>query len=261
MADKKATVNGWVTLWVAPVSTIEDINKITATEINSAVNITSATSWSDTTYPTAEASEDVSDRSLADVGNASSRGKANYKAELTLFYPTDVKDQTSEYAKAWNVFRKTRERLVLIARVGQAKYNEPARAGQWYSAFLLMNSTYKNNTEGDSSVKYTVKFLTQGQLRVNGLVRGGGGGGGEGDDATIEPSGAVNLSVGTHKRIHVKAYTGKRVTTACEFKSDHPEFATVSTAGVITGVNAGLATITATHPSISTELKVQVTVA
>lgn len=254
MADKKATVNGWVTLWVAPVSTIADLNKITPEEINKSVNITSATSWSDTTYPTAEASEDVSDRSLADVGNASSRGKANYKAELTLFYPTDVKDQTSEYAKAWNVFKKTRERLVLIARVGQAKYNEPAKEGEWYSAFLLMNSTYKNNTEGDSSVKYMVKFLTQGQLRVNGLVKGA-------DGATIEPTGTVSLGVGAHKRIHVKAYGGKRVTTACEFKSDHPEFATVSTAGVITGVKAGSATITATHPSIATELKVQVTVA
>lgn len=254
MADKKATVNGWVTLWVVPVSTIADLNKITPDEINKSVNITSATSWSDTTYPTAEASEDVSDRSLADVGNASSRGKANYKAELTLFYPTDVKDQTSEYTKAWNVFKKTRERLVLIARVGQAKYNEPAKEGEWYSAFLLMNSTYKNNTEGDSSVKYTVKFLTQGQLRVNGLVKGT-------DGATIEPTGTVNLGVGTHKRIHIKAYNGKRVTTACEFKSDHPEFATVSTAGVITGVKAGSATITATHPSITTELKVQVTVA
>lgn len=253
MADKKASVNGNITLWVALRSAIADINKITPAELNAALNITEATSWSDTTFPTAEASEDVQDLSLLDKGNASTRGAANYKAELSLFYPTNVKDTQSIYAKTWQIFKHTREKLVLITRVGQAEGSEPAKEGEFYSAFEFMNSTYKNNGEGDSSVKYQVKFLTQGNLRVNGLVKGT-------DGATISTGAAVNLGVGAHKRIHVKAY-GKRITTACEFSSTNTAIATVSPAGIITGHKAGKADITVTHPSISTALKTAVTVA
>lgn len=255
MADEKAFSNGRITVWVVLKSAITDLAKIDASVINSqGVNISSAISWSDTTLPHATESEDIDDRSIMDKGNATSRGANNYEATLAMFYPKNIEDPTSVYKKAWDLFSQTRHRYVLVVRVLQNKAGEKAEAksGEWYSAFDFINSTYRNNTEGDDSVKYTVSFLAQGAVRVNGMFTGGSAA------AKIEPA-EETLTAGAHKALRATAY-GHRVNSIVEWKSDHPEFATVSSNGVVTANKAGKANITFTDPATGESAACAVTV-
>lgn len=254
--DKKATANGNVDVWVIPRDAVENIHEIKTSEINTdGLNISDAISWSDTTLPTVSASDDIDDRSIKDRGNATSRGAANYEASLSLFFPGDLDDSNSIFRKTWDVFKETRVPLILVTRVLQGETNKvtDAEDGQLYNAFYMLNSTYRNATEGDNSVKYTVGFMSQGALRLNGVFAGAA------DvvaDVETSPSG---LGVGESGPIRVSV-DGVRLGRAFTWRSSNSSVATVSASGVVSGVGAGSATITGRYPGVE-DVSVPVTVA
>lgn len=256
MADTKVFSNGNIDVWVVPKVAIADIEAIDASVINeSGINISSAISWSDTTLPHATESDDVDDRSIKDAGNATSRGANNYEANLTLFYPKDITDPNSIYKVAWDLFHQTRVQYILVTRVLQGVKGELADAepGQWYSAFDLMNSTYRNNTEGDDSVKYTVNFMPQGAVRVNGLFAGAGAG------PVVTPA-SLSLSVGGFGVVKATAH-GHRVTSIVDWGTENATVATVTPNGVVKGVGSGTTNIYFTDGSTKRSSFCAVTVA
>lgn len=245
--DKKVYPEGNINVWVVPRDAIADINAIKVSEIEAdGLNISNALAWADTTLPVVAASEDVDDRSILDKANATSRGASNYTASLTLFYPGDFDDTTSIYRQAWDLFRTTRVPLVLVVRTLQGTTGEesPAVEGQLYNAFYMLNSTYRNSTEGDNSVKYSVGFLTQGSMKVNGLFVG----------AAAEPITIANtpasLAVGDSTPLRASAH-GHRIGRAFRWRSSDNTVARVSPAGVVTAVGAGTATITASYAGLT----------
>lgn len=253
--DKKVYADGNVTVWVVPRDAIADLDAITPAEVNtSGLDISDALAWADTTLPVVAASDDVDDRSIRDKGNATSRGASNYTASLTLFFPGDMDDTNSIYRKAWDVFKTTRAPLVLVVRTLQGETGEasPAVAGQLYNAFYMLNSTYRNSTEGDNSVKYSVGFMTQGSLRVNGIFTDGAG------TMTITNDPAT-LTVGESVPLRAEAYS-HRIGRALRWRSSDTSVVSVSRAGVITGKGAGTATITASYEGF-TDATVSITVA
>lgn len=246
--DEKAYPDGHVTVWAIPRSAVTNLWAIPADVINTqGINISHAISWADTTLPTASASDDVDDRSIMDRGNATSRGAMNYEASLTLFYPGVFGDTSSEYRKVWDMFRQTRVPMVLVTRVLQNPQYEATdmEAGQFYSAYDMMNSTYRNNTDGDDSVKFTVGFMTQGNMAIEAIASA----------TTFAVSSATaTVAVDAHERVHANFDTVP-ITSACKWESEDSSVASVSQMGVVTGKSAGSTTINVTHPSFVGEVQ------
>lgn len=246
MPDQKVTTNGHVDVWAVPVTGIADYRSPTAAEINAGIRLTPAIAWDGTTFPANDESSDVDDRSLEDVGNATSRGFAQFGAELSFFRPV-VGDNASEAALAWNFFKTPRVPLYLVTRVLQrtpAPGTTPAAAGDWVSVFRFISDTVNDDTEGEDSVKFIVGLLPQGELSVYTQVKNA-------SPVTVtNASGSTSLAVGGHAVLRA-TLGGKRATQVVTWRSSDESVARVSPNGVVTGVSAGTASITASHPAAS----------
>ena len=242
MADQKVTSNGNVEVWAIPVASVANINSPTAAEINAGIYLADTIAWGSTTYPSNAASNDVDDRSLRDKGNAKSRGFGQFAATLTLYRPLPG-DTTSLAAIAWAFFKTPRVDTILVTRVlqGTEGVYTAAVAGQWISAYQFITDTVNDNTAGEDSYKYEVKFLPQGSFAVNTQVK----------NATAVSLAPLTLAVtvtGPGKPVRA-TLGGSRATQAVVWASNAPNIATVSANGVVKGISAGTANITATHAS------------
>lgn len=255
MADEQITSNGNVAVFLVLANGIADYKAPTAAEINAGLNITNAIAWEGTTFPTATDSDDVDDRSLLDKGNATSRGAAQFEATLALFLPKDNKDTLSTYGKAYNALRVPRVPVYLITRVLQQTtgQEDPAKAGDWVSVYRFLSDGWTDDVEGDTAVKYTVGFLTQGDVAVYTQVKNS-------TPITVARAGSTGaLAVGAHAVLRA-TMGGKPATQTVKWQSSSPSVATVSQNGVVTAVSSGSANITATHPAAAASTAVAITV-
>jgi len=243
MADVKVQSNGNVTVWAVPVTGIVDFRSPTAAEINAGLDITNAMAWEGTTFPTASDSNDVSDRSLRDKGNATTRGFAQFEFAPNFFRPKDVKDVTSEYGKAFQMFKMPRVPVYIVTRILQVAEGlaVPAAAGQWISVYRFVTDAVTDDTEGEDSYKYAVSTLPQGELSVYTQVK----------NATAVAITPLTLAVTTAGPAKTLKATlgGLYATQTVTWSSSNTAVATVSPNGVVKGVLAGSANITASHPA------------
>lgn len=247
MADEKVTSNGHVDIWAVPVTGIANYRSPTATEISTnGVRLTSAIAWDGTTFPANDESSDIDDRSLEDIGNALSRGFAQFGAELTFFRPVEG-DTTSEAAAAWDLFKTPRVPVYLVTRVLQrtpSPGTTAATAGDWISVYRFITDTVNDDTEGEDSVKFIVGFLPQGELSVYTQVKNAT------PPSVTNASGTTTLDVGDHAVLRA-TLGGKRATQAVNWVTSDDTVVQVSPNGVVTAVGAGTAGVTATHPAAS----------
>lgn len=246
MADTKVTTNGRIDVWAVPVTGIADYRSPTAAEVNAGVRLTPAIAWDGTTFPANDESSDVDDRSLEDVGNATSRGFAQFGAELSFFRPVES-DTTSEAAAAWALLKNPRVPVYLVTRVLQrtpAPGTTAATAGDWVSVYRFITSTVNDDTEGEDSVKFVVGFLPQGEVSVYTQVKNA-------TPVTVtNASGTTALDVGDHAVLRA-TLGGKRATQVVNWLSSDDSVVSVSQNGIVTGVSAGTASVTASHPAAS----------
>lgn len=242
MVDARATSNGNTQVWLVPVSGIADYRSPTAAEINAGFDVTAAIAWDGTTFPAATDSDDTDDRSLRDKGNATTRGAAQFEATLNFFYPNDLNENVTDYGRAFTLLRVPRVPLYVVTRVLQAPEGEytPAAAGQWISVYRFLTDGWTNDLAEDDSYKYAVSFLTQGDVAVYTQVKNA-------TAVTLLPL-THALGVGDHG-VTRATLGGKRATQVVNWQSSNLAVATVSPNGVVTGVSAGTANITATHPA------------
>lgn len=254
MANDKVYANGNIDIWVLPLSGIANIKAPTATEINAGINVSNAVAWDGTTIPSVGESNDVDDRSIKDRGNASSRGFATYEGTLNFFRPQSTTDTSDDFGKAYNFFKNPRFTFYAVVRILQGTENvvTPAVAGQQVSVYKFLADTFVNDLDGENSYKYTVELLSQGAVAANTFVSPAGA-------ITVTPAGSASISVGTHRVLRA-TMSGHRVTQAVTWTSSDPTKATVSENGVVTGIAAGSASITATHPSGTASTPVAITV-
>lgn len=252
MVDQKAFAAGRVSVWWVPAGGFANINAPTAGEINAGVPMSDAIAWENYELAASE-SDAVDDRSLMDRGNATSRGAAQFGGTLSLFRPSDPTDMTHAYSKAFAAFRTPRAYGYLVTRVLQNAegVQDPAAAGQDVSVFYFVADTFIDDTEGDDSVKYTVNFQPQGMLSVYTKVAGG--------TIAVTPT-TLAPAVGGVDKATARVDT-QDVSAGAVWTTSDPEVAGVNTHGVVRGVSAGTATITATYPGATGSAEVTVTVA
>lgn len=250
--DEKVFAQGRVNVVWVPAGGIADINAPTAAEINAGVALSEAIAWENYELAASE-SDDVDDRSILDLGNATSRGSAQFGGTLSFFRSKDPNDTTSAYVKAFEAFRVPRAYGYLVVRVlgNEPGKHSPFVAGDDISVYYFVADTFIDDTEGDDSVKFTVNFQPQGQLAVYTKVAGG--------TLDILPA-TLSLAPAARGKLTARqnAYD---VSVGTVWTSSDTTVAKVSPRGVVTAVGAGTATITGYFGKTSNSDTAAVTVA
>jgi hypothetical protein len=234
--------NGNVTVWF--VTSIANPAAPTPTEINAGKNLSEAIAWNNFELGSS-GSDDVDDKSIVDSGNSVSRGNPDFGATLDFFRERDLTDTTSIYAQAFTLFKNQGVAGYLVVRYGQALPTAVAAAGEYVSVYKVLTDAISDDTEGNDSVKFEVKFLPQGVIHEHTLVKTA--------VAVVVAPATVTISTSDPLAKLTATVSGKNVTNQCTFVSSDTTVATVSQAGVVKWVSAGTATISVSHPSATTD--------
>lgn len=253
MVDTRVQSNGNINVYLVPASGVADYRSPTAAEIAAGINLSEAIAW-DGFELTASDSNDVDDRGLMDAGNAVTRGFQQFAASIPFFYPKDLNDPTDPATIAFEALaRQTRQTWYLITKVlqGTTGTPTPAVAGEWVSVYKFMSDYTSDDTEGEDSYKFTIGFLPQGQVKVYTQVK-------TALPVVVAPA---TLAVDVDEAaIATATLGGKSITQGATWTSSDPSVARVTPNGVVVGVSAGTATISASHPAATAAGTVTVTV-
>ena len=235
----KLPANGNITvLWAAPGS-FANWKSPTATELNDALNLSSAISWNDWSFGMS-ASNTQNDPSLADVGNRTDRGASQYGGSISFYYPGAFDDNTSDYSLAFDAISVPRTKGFIVVRIDGAKPTTQAfAAGDLVSVFEVMTDGQANMITGEEAFRYTVTMLQQGALAVYTVVRA--------TTVTVAVSPATLVLAGSASSRLSATVNAREYTNGVTWSSSDTSQYTVSNAGVVTGVGTGTSTtITAT---------------
>jgi hypothetical protein len=233
----KLTSNGHVTvLWAAPGSFV-NWQSPTATELNAALNLSSSISWNDFGFGV-QASNTQNDPSLADIGNRTDRGASQYGGAISFYYPGAFDDDTNAYSLTFDAVAVPRTPGYIIVRIdGNKPTTQAFAAGDYVSIMEVLTDGQTNVITGEEAFRYTVNMLQQGSLEIYTIVRA--------TTVTVVTPATLAIAVDAHSRLTATA-NGRDYTNGVVWSTSDATKATVSNAGVVTGVAAGSATITAT---------------
>jgi hypothetical protein len=169
----KIQSNGNLAVYWVPKADISDEAAFLATptdaQILGGTNLTAAIAW-DGYDLGAKESNKISDKGIADASNSQNRGFSQFSGSLTFFRGITSETGTA-YADAFDLFKaatEARPEGYLVQRVGAG--NGAVAADDVVSIFKFIADAASDNTEGEDSVKFTVKFQPQGQLAINKTV-------------------------------------------------------------------------------------------
>jgi len=109
-----------------------------------------------------------------------------------------------------------------------------------------MTDGYAESITGEEAFRYTVTFLPQGDFAVRTVVEGASAA------AVVVSPATLATSAGDHDELAV-TWGGRTYTNGVTYTTSDSTKATVSSAGVVTSVATGSATITATAPNGETD--------
>ncbi len=242
MTDVKVPSSGNIRVWWALSNAFSDYKNPTAAEINASLDISNAVSWNDFAF-NLEASNQLEDPAITSLGKVIDRGYTNWGGTISLYYPRTFDDSTSEYSDVYDALDAPRTTGYLVLRVDGEESSATAANGDLVHVLKVTTDGYAESITGVEAFRYTVTFLPQGDYAVRTVVGGGVVGG---VAATLASNvGDVDPLVAT--------WGGRNYTNGVTWTSSDNAVATVSSAGIITSVAAGTATITATSPSGTTD--------
>lgn len=259
MANTKIFADGnALTVWFALPNYAANPAKPTVAELNAAVNVTPSVAWENWSFG-AQASNQTSDPSFADVGNTQTRGFAQFGGTISFFYPkTYAVDATNPNYVTFAALRTPRTLGYVIIRSdgrkttsGAGDPSKPAVANDLIYIYKVMSDGWADVNTGEVSFKYTITFQPQGDLWTNSVVATA--------VTLVTPVaiGTAAYTVGGRTPL-ATYYTGRQLAAVTNqwsgypgwfnWSSSAPQFASVDKNGVVTGVAAGLANIIATDP-------------
>jgi hypothetical protein len=239
----KQSANGFVKVaWILEAD-VANPQFPTPAELNgNGLDLSAAISWEDYAL-NSTGSDDIEDRALTDLGNAVSRGSANYEAVLDFFRDKDNQDAASVYVDAFEAFRTSDVVGYLVSRVNEKPALDVFAAGDIVSVFKVIVSYSSDMTSGDNSTKFQVNFLSQGVLHTHTTVATASAVLGIPATATLAPAARLVL---------LPTLDGKSIRSRATYTSSDQTKATVSNQGVVVAVATGSVGITASYGASAT---------
>lgn len=234
MTDIKVPASGNIRVWWALENAFANWQAPTQTELRACLDISDSISWNDFDFGL-QASNTIDDPAITAIGKVSDRGAAQFGGGLSFYYPGAFGDASNDYSLTYDALDQPRTRGFLVIRIDGEESTALATTGDLVHVFRVMTDGYAESITGEEAFRYTITFLSQGDLAVRTVLGGG---------TVVTPS---TLTVATGAKSRLNATVGGRVyTNGVKWTTSDSTKATVSSAGVVTGVAAGSATITAT---------------
>jgi hypothetical protein len=241
MTDVRVPSSGNIRVWWALENAFANYKVPTAAEINASLDISNAISWNDFDF-NLESSNEIDDPAITAIGKVIDRGYTNFGGSISLYYPRNFDDATSDFSLAYDALDAPRTKGYLVIRVDGEESSALAANGDMVHVFKVITDGYAESIVGEEAFRYTVTMLPQGDFAVRTIV---GGGNVTGVAATLASSpGDVDILTGL--------WGGRDYTNGLVWTSSDSTKATVR-AGIVTSIAAGSATITATAPNGQTD--------
>ena len=245
MADVKVPASGNIRVWFALTNAFADYKNPTAAEINASVDISDAVSWNDFDF-NLEASNQLEDPAITSIGKIVDRGYTNWGGSISFYYPRTFDDSTSKYSAVYDLLDAPRTSGYLVVRIDGTESAATAAEGDFVHVLKVMTDGYAESITGEEAFRYTVTFLPQGDFAVRTVVEGASAA------AVVVSPATLATSAGDHDELAV-TWGGRTYTNGVTYTTSDSTKATVSSAGVVTSVATGSATITATAPNGETD--------
>jgi hypothetical protein len=169
----KIQSNGNLAVYWVPQSGVADeaafLATPTATIITAGVELTPAIAWDGYALGATESNK-IDDKGIVDKSNAQVRGFGQFEGSLTFFRGI-TSETTGAYAAAFDTFKAAtdaRPAGYLVVRIADG--NGAIAATDVVSIYKFIADSVMDNTEGEDSVKFMVKFQPQGQFSLNKTV-------------------------------------------------------------------------------------------
>jgi len=241
MTDIKVPASGNIRVWFALTNAFADYKNPTAAEINASLDLSDAISWNDFDF-NLEASNQLEDPAITSVGKIVDRGYTNWGGSISFYYPKTFDDATSKYSAVYDMLDAPRTSGYLVVRIDGEESAATAAAGDFVHVLKVMTDGYAESITGEEAFRYTVTFLPQGDFAVRTVVEGASAA------AVVVSPATLATSAGDHDELAV-TWGGRTYTNGVTYTTSDSTKATVSSAGVVTSVATGSATITATAPN------------
>lgn len=235
MTDIKVPSSGNIRVWWALPNAFANWEAPTATELNACLDVSESVSWNDFGFGL-QASNTIDDPAITAIGKVSDRGATQYGGTISFYYPGAFDDAGNAYSQTYDALDQPRTLGYVVWRVDGEETSALAVNGDMVSVAKVMTDGYAESITGEEAFRYTVTFLSQGDIAVRTVV---------GATAPIIPA-TLAVTVGAAEPLSATV-GGRNYTNGVKWSSSDSTKAKVSSAGIVTGVAAGSATITATY--------------
>lgn len=248
MVATKVPSNKFTMFELVAKSSIPDVLRPTLAQLLTAKNVSDAVKWDGYDF-NIDASDTDEDRALTDAANAATRGYENFGGSVSFYEPTPT-DTTSIYRQARNLVSVPKTELAAIQRDGMPA-SAAFAAGQVVNTYHVITDA-NSRERGDKNRYYSIDFKPKGYVGVNRIIPSAA-------PTAVTITGTATVTVG--KATQLKAtYEGNRITTGATWVSSDETKAIVTPHGLVIGVAAGTAQITATYPGSAAGTATAVTV-
>jgi hypothetical protein len=244
MADVKVPASGNIRVWFGLENSIGNYLAPTATEINAMTDISDAVSWNDFGFGL-QASNTLDDPAITALGKVSDRGSAQFGGTISMYYPKSFTDSSNKYKVVYDLLDAPRTKGYLVMRMDGTMGSASAAAGDIVHVFKVMTDAYAESITGEEAFRYTITFLSQGNLAVRAVVKSSSL-----IATAVWQQGVVAstkaLTVGTKTKFDAKV-DGRWMSNNVTWTVTDTTKASVSNTGVVTAIASGSATLTATY--------------
>jgi hypothetical protein len=235
----KVPASGNIRVWWALENAFSNWQSPTAAEINASLDVSDSISWNDFGFAL-DASNTIDDPAITAIGKVSDRGAAQFGGTISFYYPGVFGDTSNHYANTYDALDQPRTKGFLVIRVDGENSNDlTASNGDLVHVFRVMTDAYAETIVGEEAFRYTITFLSQGDLAVRTMV----------GTVTVDIAEGVGTVMTAGEKLPLHAFLNEtRVyTNGLKWTSSNPAAVSVSTAGVLTCHTTATTTITATY--------------